>query len=285
MSGECHAHLFMNGINYRKAVEDHKNGADVSIIRDCLQAYQRAGITFIRDGGDRFGVSEEAGKIAGEYGICYRTPVFALHWQGHYGGIVGRGVESFSEYREQIAQVRLRNGNFIKIMVSGIMDYRTCGMLSEEALEQEHIQEMIHIAHEEGFSVMVHANGTEAVLPAVLAGADSIEHGNYINRECLEAMADTGCIWVPTAVTTKNLIGCGRYADAALQEIFRKSCETIACAYECGVQMAAGSDAGAYRVMHGSGLAQEAAIFADILGKEEAEIHLKRGESKIRERF
>ncbi len=285
MFGECHAHLFMNGTNYRKAVDDHKNGAAIGIIRDHLQAYQKAQVAFIRDGGDRYGVSELAKKLAGEYGIDYRTPVFAVHWQGHYGGIVGKGISSFAEFKERIEEVRTRGGDFVKIMVSGIMEYSGYGILSEPALEKERICEMIHIAHEEGFSVMVHANGTESVLPAVMAGADSIEHGNYISRECMEAMADSGCVWVPTVVTTKNLIGCGRYPDEALRQIFATECENIAYAYACGVQMAAGSDAGAYLVPHGMGVWQETEIFRDILGKNEADEHLRRGEDCIKARF
>ncbi len=285
MFGECHAHLFMNGINYRRAVEDHKYGADIGIIRRYLQAYREAGVTFIRDGGDRYGVSEQAKKLAGEYGIDYRTPVFAIHWQGHYGGIVGKSVSSFTEYRECIKEVRAHGGDFVKIMVSGIMEYSGYGVLSELALEKERICEMIHIAHEEGFPVMVHANGTEAVLPAVIAGAESIEHGNYISRECMEAMADMGCVWVPTAVTTKNLIGCGRYTDEILKQIFTMECENIAYAYACGVQMAAGSDAGAYMVPHGTGVLQEAEIFQNILGKNGADECLKKGEDCIKTRF
>ena len=80
-------------------------------------------------------------------------------------------------------EVRRERGDFVKIMVSGIMEYSGFGVLSEETLEREWISEMIHIAHEEGFAVMAHANGADAVLAAVEAGADSIEHGNYIDRE------------------------------------------------------------------------------------------------------
>ena len=49
---------------------------------------------------------------------------------------------------------------------------------------------MIHIAHEEGFSVMAHVNGAETVKQAVLAGADSIEHGAYMDTETIQVMAE-----------------------------------------------------------------------------------------------
>ena len=286
MYGECHAHLFMDGINYRKAVETHREQPNEEVIRKHLKDYQDAGVSYIREGGDKYGVSVLSKELALEYGIEYRSPVFAIHKKGHYGGIVGKGVESFQEYRDCIQEVKRYHGDFIKIMVSGIMDYTGFRKLSEEALEREWIFEMIHIAHEEGFSVMVHANGRDAVLPAVLAGADSIEHGNYIDEECLDAMADHGCIWVPTIVTTGNLIGCGRYDDDILKQIYESECENLYQAYDKGILIAAGSDAGAYMVPHGRGLIQEENIFFEVLGHtREVEECMRKGLKEVKKRF
>ena len=67
MFGECHAHIFMDGINYREAVKCHKDGADEKIIREHLEAYKKAGISFVRDGGDPYGASVLARKLAPEY--------------------------------------------------------------------------------------------------------------------------------------------------------------------------------------------------------------------------
>lgn len=255
----------MDGIDYHAAVRDHKDHVNLARVRAHLQAYKDSAIPFVRDGGDRFGVSEAARTLAGEYGITYYTPLFAIHREGHYGHIVGKSARTLKEYAQLVGQVREKGGNFIKIMASGIVDYRAYGLLSEEALERGWIAQMIHIAHEEGFAVMVHANGPEAVLPAVLAGADSIEHGNYIDRDCMEAMADSGCVWVPTIVTTRNLIGCGRYEDAVLESIYDMECRNLADAYASGVLVALGSDAGAYLVPHGKGLLQERQIFLEVL--------------------
>lgn len=268
MNGECHAHLFMDGIDYKKAVARHKEGVDREQVRMELEAYQKHQVSYIRDGGDRFGVSVYARSIAEEYGIEYRTPVFSISRKGHYGRIVGRQAESLKEVAELVKEVKRQKGDFVKIMVSGIMEYSGFGRLSEEALEKEWIQEMIHIAHEEGMAVMVHGNGREAVLPAVLAGADSIEHGNYIDEECLLAMKEMGCIWVPTIVTTKNLIHCGRYDDLVLEKIYQMERENLSRGAAIGVKLACGSDAGAYRVLHGKGLRDEEVIFQETLSEE-----------------
>ena len=63
MFGECHAHIIMDGVNYRHAIDMHKNGPDDKIIREHLKAYQERGIVFVRDGGDALGVSARANAI------------------------------------------------------------------------------------------------------------------------------------------------------------------------------------------------------------------------------
>ena len=88
--GECHMHIFMNGRDYHAAVRAQSHGVNEQVIRDHFEEYRKRGITWLRDGGDHYGTSKRAMEIAPEYGITYRTPVFAIHKAGHYGGIVGR---------------------------------------------------------------------------------------------------------------------------------------------------------------------------------------------------
>ena len=286
MYGECHAHIFMNGYNYQEAVKLHKGHVNEESIRTWFREYQKRGVTFIRDGGDALGVSEYAKEIAGEYGIDYRTPVFAIHKKGRYGGIVGRGFEDMREYRELVAEVKRRKGDFIKIMLTGIMDFHSCGVITGTPLTGDEICEMIHIAHEEGFSVMAHVNSSRPVREAALAGVDSVEHGNYIDRDCIQAMAESGAVWVPTIATIRNLIGCGRFPDDEVRRIYESAAENLRLAYTLGVRLALGSDAGAYMVPHGQGIEDEYAIFQQILGAgAELERVLKEGERAVKEKF
>jgi len=132
MFGECHAHVIMDGKNYKKAVAMHKEKPDEGAIREHLAAWQQAGITFVRDGGDAYGVSERARELAGEYGIDYRSPIFAIHKRGHYGGIVGLPYDDHQGYRDLVKTAKLRGADFIKIMISGIMEFDTFGKLTEE---------------------------------------------------------------------------------------------------------------------------------------------------------
>ena len=264
----------------------HLDHVSEEAIRQAFAEYRKRGITFVRDGGDALHVSEYASKIAPQYGIDYRSPMFAIHRKGHYGRIVGCAWEDLEEYRDLVKKVKDLGGDFIKIMISGIMVYEQFGQMSEEPLAPEEIRELIHIAHEEGMAVMAHVNGADAVRAAALAGADSIEHGNYIDRDCIDAMKEKGTVWVPTLVTTGNLLGCGRYPQEELEKIFDSARANVSCAWEKGVLLAAGSDAGAYRVLHGQGLVDEYQIFCDLFGEtEELKNRLKEGESVIRRKF
>ena len=287
MFGENHAHIFMNGLNYRAAVNCHKSGVDTDVIHKHFRTYQEKGVSFVRDGGDALGVSEKAREIAPQYGITYRTPVFAIHKKGHYGGIVGRPFENMKEYADLVKEVRKRGGDFIKIMTTGIMNFDTDGSVTEKPLGFDEVKEMVHIAHEEGFSVMAHTNGARAVREAALAGADSIEHGNYVDEEAMWAMKEHKTVWVPTITVVKNMIGCGRFSDEVLEKIWETGSRNIQMGYEIGVQLALGSDAGAYLVPHGQGIKDEWECFQEILGKNNKEVTemLLEGERKIQEKF
>lgn len=290
MFGECHAHLFMNGTNYKKAVALHKNGVNDADIRQKFAVYQQGDISFIRDGGDVLGVSERGMELAPEYGITYRTPVFAIHKNGHYGSIVGRGFDTMQEYAALVREVRRKGGHFIKIMISGIMDFDREGEVSETPVSEEEIREMIHIAHEEGFAVMAHANGERTVQYAVEAGLDSVEHGNFVDEECLLAMKECQVIWVPTFVTITNLIGSGRFDDEGLMRLRKRQGNTIRRGFELGVQIALGSDAGAFCVPHVQGLYDEYQQMQQLAGeagieREELKARLSAAERQIREKF
>ncbi|MGO5543961.1 amidohydrolase family protein [Blautia sp. HCP3S3_H10_1] len=284
MFGECHAHVIMDGLNYKEAISIHKEHINDDAIRRHLKAYQKFGITFVRDGGDALGVSARAKELALEYGIDYRTPVFAIHKNGHYGSIVGKGFEDMKEYDTLVKEAKSQGADFIKIMTTGLLDFNDHGQITGTPLERNEVREMVHIAHEEGMAVMSHTNGVYGVQAAVEAGVDSVEHGNFIDEETIRMLADSDTVWVPTLVTVRNLQGCGRYEESVLDPIVEQAAKNVRLAYRYKVKMALGSDAGAYRVFHGKGLAEEYQAFRDILG-EEVDSWLEDGEKKIQATF
>ena len=281
MLGECHGHIIMDGKNYKEAIALHKNGVREDVICGCFAKYRQAGIRFFRDGGDALGVSKYARKIAEEYEIDYLTPIFAIYKKGHYGGIVGRSFESIKEYEKLVKEVKASGGDFIKIMISGLIDFTQYGMLSESGLEPELIREMIMIAHEEGMAVMAHCNGARTIETAATAGVDSIEHGAYSDVESLLAMKEHDVIWTPTVSPIGNLKGGGRFDDAVTEQITEYHLQMIKKFVALGGKIALGSDAGAWRVPHVKSLWTELQYLQGIVDEE----HLKRSEDLIKEKF
>lgn len=286
---ECHMHMFMDGVNYKKAVARHRAKPDEEDIRRKLSAYADAGVTCLRDGGDVLGVSARAAVLAPEYGITYRTPIFAIHKNGHYGGIVGRGFDTMKEYHRLVTEAGEAGADFIKIMVSGLLDFSREGALTEASLDSQEIHEMIRIAHEEGFAVMAHTNGADAVRAVAEAGVDSIEHGNFMDEDCLRLLCESGTVWVPTFVTITNLIGSGRYDDASLLRLKERQGAVIKRGFELGVPIAPGSDAGAYCVPHAQGIRDEYRELYDLckgqMAKTEFERKIGQAAGKIERRF
>lgn len=286
MFGECHAHIIMDGVNYRHAIDLHRNGPDDNVIREHLKIYQDRGIIFVRDGGDALGVSARAKELAPEYGIDYRTPVFAIHKEGHYGSIVGKSFSTMPEFYKRVLEAKEQSADFIKIMTTGLLDFNAHGAITGTPLDATEVKEMVHIAHEEGMAVMSHTNGTYGVQAAVEAGVDSLEHGNYMNEESLTMLSESHTVWVPTLVTVRNLLGDGRYADETLKPIIETAEENVRKSFGLGVKVAPGSDAGAYRVLHGQGIQDEMQAFVQILGNEEKAYQwLIEGEMEIRKKF
>lgn len=281
MLGECHAHIILDGKNYKEAVGIHKNGVVEEVIRQRLKEYQVAGISFIRDGGDCYGVSKRAKELAPEYGITYLTPIFAIHQKGHYGGIVGREFADLGEYQSLVREVKAQGGDFIKIMISGLIDFAGFGKLSEEGVSPEMIREMIHIAHDEGMAVMAHCNGAKTMAAAAQVGVDSIEHGAYSEKDTLQAMVEHRVLWTPTVSPIGNLKGGGRFEDAVTEKITKAHLNSIQKFVNMGGHIALGSDAGAWRVPHVEGLWTELAYLKEIV----EESHLEETQKMLRKKF
>lgn len=284
MHADCHIHMVLDGAYWRAAIGRHEKGVDRDWVRQMLARYRAAGITFLRDGGDRWGVGAYAAQIAEEYGIRYRTPTFPIHKNGHYGGFIGRGFDTPREFDALVREAKAQGAHFIKIMISGLMDFDRYGVLTDTPLSREEIAGMTAAAHDAGFAVMAHANGDAAVSAAIAAGVDSVEHGAYLSEETLRLLAQSKTVWTPTLVTIGNLIGEGRFPDAVLRPLLTLQTENVKKAAALGALIAAGSDAGAYCVGHAEGARDEYALLSRALG-ETAQSVLSRGNAEIMRRF
>ena len=282
MRADCHMHMILDGYEWRGAIARHNPVPDESWIRGILKTYQELGFTYLRDGGDRWGAGAKARELAPEYGITYRTPLAPLCKAGHYGTFIGEKYENLKEYADLVRKHRANGADFIKIMISGLMDFDRCGVLTEPGFPDAEIRELIHIAHEEGFAVMAHCNGARTAEAAAKYGIDSIDHGAYLDADALAAMKEAGCIWCPTLSTIGNLRGKGRFNEEAVQAILKIAMENVSAFAAMGGTIAPGTDAGAWAVPHGS--LTEFELLREAIG-ENADAVMDRGTQAIMERF
>ena len=284
MKSDCHIHMVLDGADWRRAIDAHRIQPDRELIRARLKAYADAGFTYLRDGGDKWGVGAAARALAGEWGITYRTPLAPLILSGHYGGFIGEKYENLREYAALVKKRREQGVDFIKIMISGIMDFDRFGVLSEEGVPPEMIRELVHIAHAEGFAVMAHCNGARTAEAAAAAGADSIEHGAYLDDDALHAMRENGTVWVPTLSAIGNLRGTGRFDEGAVAAIYESAAEKLRAFTKMNGLIAPGSDAGAWVVPHVGGGMDEYAHLEQVLGDGWRDI-LNAGINAVRTKF
>jgi imidazolonepropionase-like amidohydrolase len=109
----------------------------------------------------------------------------------------------------------------------------------------------IATAHEHGARVTAHCFG-ETVLPDLIeAGIDCIEHGTGLSTELVETMAGRGTALVPTVVQLNNFPSYAEQGEARfpayathMRALYERRHETIMAAYDAGVQIFAGTDAG-----------------------------------------
>ncbi|GLW10034.1 Xaa-Pro dipeptidase [Microtetraspora sp. NBRC 13810] len=150
--------------------------------------------------------------------------------------------------RQAVREAVRAGADFIKICTTG-------GVSSERDhpndahFTPEEIAAIVDEAHRLGRRVASHAQGRAGVLAAVLAGVDSIEHGYYLDDECVAEMAARGTFYVPTfdlrTFFQKTIDGGHGLPEWRL----RKQREAIAAmgpsllkAHEAGVLIATGSD-------------------------------------------
>ncbi|SEL24564.1 Imidazolonepropionase [Stigmatella aurantiaca] len=133
--------------------------------------------------------------------------------------------------REQLGQ----GADLLKVYA----DWRTPTLTVEE------LRVIVEEAHKARRKVAVHAVSSEAIRNALLAGADSIEHGHQADRAALELMKQKGAYFVPTLGIVETL------AEQAPTEAARqsraKSAESIRQvvkqAQALGVKIVSGYDA------------------------------------------
>jgi imidazolonepropionase-like amidohydrolase len=268
---EAHAHLFLEGgeldpvkrtAYIQQAPEELRR-----LARLRQEPLVRLGVIAVRDAGDKDGVGLDLSRL---YERADRplmpyidSPGAAIHHQGRYGGFMAEPLENFAS-PDECVHARLEAGSDrIKLIPTGIINFKKGAVTTEPQMTTEEVRAFVGAAKIFGKQTFAHASGDVGIERAIDGGVDSVEHGFFVRDDQLMKMRDRNIAWVPTfapvqkQVDHAKVVGWDEEIVSNLKRILDQHATSLVNAYEMGVQIIAGSDAGSYGVAHGLGLLDE----------------------------
>ena len=113
------------------------------------------------------------------------------------------------------------------------------------------LDEAMAAAHAEGARVTAHVFGEESLADLVQAGIDCVEHATGLTADTVPLFAERGVAIVPTLVNIATFPSIADGGEAKfpqyarhMRELHRRRYATVAAAYESGVPVYVGTDAG-----------------------------------------
>jgi imidazolonepropionase-like amidohydrolase len=163
---------------------------------------------------------------------------------------LGRGladpVDGPVECRKGVRR-RLREGaDLIKMLATGAV-FSKENPPTRVGFTQEETDALVDEAHRLGMKVAAHAHGTAGIRCALLAGVDSIEHGTFLDDECIDLMLEQGTYLVPTFAIFHRMMetsGANVPEHALRQgmEVHEIHERNFLKAYKAGVKIGCGTD-------------------------------------------
>lgn len=113
----------------------------------------------------------------------------------------------------------------------------------------DELKAIVDAAHAAGKPVAIHSYGASGVHDAVVAGADSVEHGIEIDDATFKEMVKRGTVWVPTVDHNQYYVDAKdeyKFADDTippLENYIKENFDATKRAFKLGVKIGMGSDA------------------------------------------
>jgi imidazolonepropionase-like amidohydrolase len=199
--------------------------------------------------GPRIFTAEKAIGTTG--GHADPTNGFRADLQGDPGPKEGV-INSAEEARKAVRQ-RYKNGaDWIKITATGgVLSVAKNGQNPQ--FTEEELASIVKTATDYGLKVAAHAHGDEGMYRAVSNGVKTIEHGTLIEKRTMELMKEKEAYLVATISAGKFVAEQAKKPGAYPAVIVPKAIaigaqiqETFSKAYEYGVPIAFGTDAGVF---------------------------------------
>lgn len=184
-------------------------------------------------------------SIPGGHGDFFALPpsMPLTQWYTPVNGFINSPADA-----EQAVHLQVKYGaKVIKIMASGGV-LSPLDLFTSEQLTPEEMRTIVEIAHGDNLKVAAHDENLKAILDAVHAGVDSIEHGSDLNQEVLDYMKEHHQVLDATIYVVDNILENGErmhmapYSLNKAHELAAKHFASFTLALHSGVTMAAGSD-------------------------------------------
>jgi imidazolonepropionase-like amidohydrolase len=284
---DAHCHISY-GVAHGMEEQDLYASAEYRAIRAMWHAGQvlRSGVTAICDPGGSWNVAVavrdaiRAGMFEGP-----RIAAAARYLTTHTGladyyptwvGAPKSGVGAITnDVQAMLTEVRAqaKNGvDLVKIAASGESSILSPGGGSVPAFRREELAVIVDEAHRLGKRVTAHARNGQAIVDCIDAGVDWLQHGDFMNKEQVKRLADSGIPLCPTMTLNMNMVDWGHIAGCSQARIDRvtrdmeKSIETLSYAHRQGVRMMCGTDTGFAVTPYGEWHAREMELFVTLLG-------------------
>lgn len=263
---EAHAHIFLDGgetdFETRNAYLNASKDEMLKVARHNVARNAQAGVTLIRDAGDRYGVNDAIRHEQTGKSISVRSPGLGVKRPKRYGSFMARDIEAGGDIAPVVAAMST-TADDIKIILTGIIDFAAGEVKGAPQFNEDELRVIVSTAHAHDRKTFAHCSGLEGLKIAVAAGVDSIEHGFFMTPDILDVMADRQIAWTPTVSPVQfqwerpEIAGWDSTTVGNLRRILDSHLEHIALAHRKGVQLVAGSDAGSPGVVHGRALIDE----------------------------
>jgi imidazolonepropionase-like amidohydrolase len=211
-----------------------------------LEEIRAAGVVAVRDAGTRSGAGlgiSRTGK-RGEQ-LLVVSAGRALSKEGGYGSHFGTSVGTMDEIKAEVGKLKKAGAGVIKIMASGIVSLRRPGNITIGGFTAEEIEYIVSEAARLGLLVMAHANGEQAIIASAEAGVRSIEHGFFMTKKALDALARQGTFWTPTVDALARAAlsaGTSNEMRASLNSLIDSHLAMIRYAHHLGIGLTIGTD-------------------------------------------
>jgi imidazolonepropionase-like amidohydrolase len=195
-------------------------------------------------------ISQTGGHGDGYYPCCLDLGFFGMRFYD-----VPRGVsDGVEEVRKATREILRAGADWIKLATTGGV-LSTADSPKSSQLTVEEIATAVYEAEAQDKRCMAHAQGTQGIKNALLAGVASIEHGVYLTDELIGMMLDRQVYLVPTLVAPLAVVEFGKEHPDILPPVMAEKAISVVEAHqqsfrravEAGVKVAMGTDSGVGR--------------------------------------